>query len=215
MAGGRTYIPSPRCACQELHWASRHRPNDAPILPSSAVELRRSEAVEQCGHCGEPWIAYKAALRAVAPNTNGSPERNGSRLGEELLETQYFHVVFTVHDEIAAIAFQNASTSTSKILSTRPPRRCGPSLSIGDISARHVTLISLRRSPACGVSYLPSYTTGNTTLRKMQSALLTSRKIKLHPSLGRASVSHFSIAQSDRGEKVWQQVGKICFTRQL
>jgi hypothetical protein len=52
-----------------------------------------------------------AAVPAVAPSASNSPEQEWIEAQrEELLDTQYFHVVFTVPDEIAAIAFQNAST---------------------------------------------------------------------------------------------------------
>jgi hypothetical protein len=52
-----------------------------------------------------------AAVPAVAPSASNSPEQEWIEAQrEELLDTQYFHVVFTVSDEIAAIAFQNAST---------------------------------------------------------------------------------------------------------
>ena len=53
------------------------------------------------------WPTIPAAT-GIAPNARGKPAGNGSpRAQDELLPVSYFHVVFTLPAEIAAIAFQN------------------------------------------------------------------------------------------------------------
>jgi tungstate transport system substrate-binding protein len=81
----------------------------------TAIERCRTSAlgghVEQCDHCGERRIAYNSCRSRSCPKCQWLARAEWIEARrEELLDTQYFHVVFTVPDEIAAIAFQNAST---------------------------------------------------------------------------------------------------------
>jgi hypothetical protein len=78
----------------------------------SAIELCRTAAlgghIEQCDSCGHQRIAYNSCRSRSCPKCQSLARAQW--LGDrrtELLDTEYFHVVFTVPDEIAVIAYQN------------------------------------------------------------------------------------------------------------
>ena len=78
----------------------------------TAIELCRTAAlgghVEQCDSCGHERIAYNSCRDRNCPKCQSLARAQWLADREaELLNTQYFHVVFTVPEEIAAIAFQN------------------------------------------------------------------------------------------------------------
>jgi hypothetical protein len=78
----------------------------------SAIELCRTPAlgghVERCGECGHQRIAYNSCRNRNCPKCQGLARAQWLEDRQaELLDVPYFHVVFTVPDEIAAIAFQN------------------------------------------------------------------------------------------------------------
>jgi hypothetical protein len=78
----------------------------------AAIELCRTAAlgghVEQCDRCGGERIAYNSCRNRNCPKCQSlARARWLADRQAELLDTQYFHVVFTVPDEIAVIAFQN------------------------------------------------------------------------------------------------------------
>src|SRR6516165_9670818 len=80
----------------------------------SAIELCRTSAlgghVEQCDNCGHQRICYNSCRSRSCPKCQSLARAEWIEARRaELLDTQYFHVVFTVPEEIAAIAFQNAS----------------------------------------------------------------------------------------------------------
>jgi hypothetical protein len=64
--------------------------------------------VERCDACGHQRIFYNSCRNRHCPKCQSLARADWleHRLAE-LLETQYFHVVFTVPEEIAAIAYQN------------------------------------------------------------------------------------------------------------
>jgi hypothetical protein len=67
--------------------------------------------VEQCDACGEQRIAYNSCRNRSCPKCQSLARAQWLEDRQaELLDTQYFHVVFTVPQEIAAIAFQNKVT---------------------------------------------------------------------------------------------------------
>jgi len=81
----------------------------------TAIERCRTAAlgghVEQCNHCGEQRIAYNSCRSRNCPKCQSLARADWVEARrQELLDTQYFHVVFTVPDEVAAIAFQNPAT---------------------------------------------------------------------------------------------------------
>jgi hypothetical protein len=96
-------------AYRQLHGASlctaQHR-------AMRAIELCRTAAlgghVERCDNCDHERIAYNSCRNRSCPKCQSLARAQWlADRQAELLDTQYFHVVFTVPDEIAVIAFQN------------------------------------------------------------------------------------------------------------
>ena len=80
----------------------------------SAIERCRTAAlgghVERCGECGHQRIAYNSCRNRNCPKCQSLARAQWLEDRQaELLDTPYFHVVFTLPDEIATIAFQNQS----------------------------------------------------------------------------------------------------------
>ena len=78
----------------------------------SAIEQCRSAAlgghVERCEDCGHSRIAYNSCRNRHCPKCQGAVARDWLAAREaDLLPVGYFHVVFTLPAEIAAIAYQN------------------------------------------------------------------------------------------------------------
>jgi Putative transposase/Transposase zinc-binding domain len=78
----------------------------------SAIELCRTAAlgghVERCDSCGHQRISYNSCRSRNCPKCQSLARAKWLEDRQaELLDTQYFHVVFTVPQEIAVIACQN------------------------------------------------------------------------------------------------------------
>ena len=78
----------------------------------SAIELCRTAAlgghVEQCDACGHRRISYNSCRNRHCPKCQSLARAQWQEERQsELLPIPYFHVVFTIPQEIAAIAFQN------------------------------------------------------------------------------------------------------------
>lgn len=78
----------------------------------SAIELCRTASlgghVERCDSCGHQRISYNSCRSRSCPKCQSLARAKWLEDRQsELLDTEYFHVVFTVPDEIAAIAYQN------------------------------------------------------------------------------------------------------------
>jgi Putative transposase/Transposase zinc-binding domain len=78
----------------------------------SAIEHCRSATlgghVERCEDCGHSRIAYNSCRNRHCPKCQGAVAKDWLAAREaDLLPVGYFHVVFTVPAEIAAIAYQN------------------------------------------------------------------------------------------------------------
>ena len=78
----------------------------------SAIELCRTAALgghlEQCDSCGHQRPAYHSCRNRHCPKCQSLAREQWLQARQaELLPTEYFHVVFTVPEEIAAIAYQN------------------------------------------------------------------------------------------------------------
>src|SRR5271166_6554308 len=96
-------------AYREQHGASL---SAAQRSAMRAIELCRTDAlgghVERCDGCGHQRIAYNSCRNRNCPKCQGLARAQSLEDRQaELLDTPYFHVVFTVPDDIAAIAFQN------------------------------------------------------------------------------------------------------------
>jgi Putative transposase/Transposase zinc-binding domain len=78
----------------------------------SAIELCRTAALgghlEECDSCGHQRPAYDSCRNRHCPKCQSLARAQWLEDRQaELLPTEYFHVVFTLPEEIAAIAFQN------------------------------------------------------------------------------------------------------------
>src|SRR6202034_4749680 len=78
----------------------------------TAIERCRTAAlgghVERCGDCGYQRVAYNSCRNRNCPKCQGLARAQWIEDRQaELLDVPYFHVVFTVPDEIATIALQN------------------------------------------------------------------------------------------------------------
>ena len=115
----------------------------------SAIERCRTAAlgghVEQCDACGHQRIAYNSCRDRHCPKCQSLARSKWLQHRQaELLPVEYFHVVFTMPQEIAAIAFQNKAVvydilfrATSETLRTiaADPRHLGAE--IGFIAILH------------------------------------------------------------------------------
>ncbi len=78
----------------------------------SAIELCHTAAlgghIKGCRACGTVRVAYNSCRNRHCPKCQGSVARDWlAARASELLPVPYFHVVFTLPAEIAALAFQN------------------------------------------------------------------------------------------------------------
>src|SRR5215813_8589645 len=78
----------------------------------TAIEVCRTAAlggqIEQCDQCGHQRICYRSCRNRHCPKCQSLARAEWmQRRQAELLNCEYFHVVFTLPQEIAAIAYQN------------------------------------------------------------------------------------------------------------
>ncbi len=78
----------------------------------SAIERCRTAVlgghVEQCDACGHPRIAFNSCRNRHCPKCQSLTRAQWLEQRQaELLPVEYFHVVFTVPQEVAAVAYQN------------------------------------------------------------------------------------------------------------
>ena len=81
----------------------------------SAIELCRTAALgghlEQCDHCGHQRVSYNSCRNRHCPKCQSLARAQWLEdRRAELLATPYFHVVLTLPEEIAAIAYQNKAS---------------------------------------------------------------------------------------------------------
>jgi hypothetical protein len=99
-------------------YGDAYRALSGPALPlaqqrvMTAIETCRTAAlgghVEQCDTCGHQRIAYNSCRNRHCPKCQSLARAAWiEQRTAELLACEYFHVVFTVPEPIAAIAFQN------------------------------------------------------------------------------------------------------------
>ena len=78
----------------------------------TAIEVCRTAAlggqIEQCDRCGHRRICYRSCRNRHCPKCQSLARAEWiQRRQAELLDCEYFHVVFTIPQQIAAIAYQN------------------------------------------------------------------------------------------------------------
>jgi hypothetical protein len=84
----------------------------APGRVMTAIETCRTAAlgghVEECDACGHQRVAYNSCANRHCPKCQSLARAAWiEHRRAEILECEYFHVVFTVPDDVAAIALQN------------------------------------------------------------------------------------------------------------
>src|SRR6266702_2358476 len=89
----------------------------------SAIERCRTAAlgghVEQCDHCGHRRVWYNSCRNRHCPSCQALARAAWIEDRKaELLDTEYFHVVFTVPDQVAVIASQNKAVVYSILFRT-------------------------------------------------------------------------------------------------
>src|SRR4249919_1345484 len=87
-----------------------------------AIERCRTAAmgghVDQCTGCGHRAISYNSCRNRHCPKCQGEArERWVEARREELLPVEYFHVVFTLPDELSPLALQNRRAVYSALFS--------------------------------------------------------------------------------------------------
>jgi Putative transposase/Transposase zinc-binding domain len=119
-------------AYREQHSASL---STAQRRVMSAIELCRTASLgshlERCDQCQHERICYDSCRNRHCPKCQSLARAQWiENRREELLDTEYFHVVFTLPEEIAAIAYQNkevvygllfrAASETLRIIAADP-----------------------------------------------------------------------------------------------
>jgi hypothetical protein len=93
-------------------YRNAHRLSLEQLRVMRAIEICRTAALgghkDQCGQCGHIRLSYNSCRNRHCPKCQNSARAKwlADRKGE-LLPVEYFHVVFTVPQQIAAIAFYN------------------------------------------------------------------------------------------------------------
>jgi hypothetical protein len=107
-----------------------------------AIEVCRTAAlgghVEKCGHCDYTRIAYNSCRNRHCPKCQNMERAKWLQSRqEELLPVEYFHVVFTLPQQIARIAFYNKevvygilfrATAATLLSIARDPKHLGAEL---------------------------------------------------------------------------------------
>ena len=94
-------------------YRNAHRLSLEQLRVMRAIEICRTAALgghkDQCGQCGHIRLSYNSCRNRHCPKCQNSARAKwlADRKGE-LLPVEYFHVVFTVPQQIADIAFYNA-----------------------------------------------------------------------------------------------------------
>jgi hypothetical protein len=111
----------------------------AQLRAMRAIEVCRTAVlgghVEECGQCRYTRIAYNSCRNRHCPKCQNAERAKWLEARKsELLPVEYFHVVFTVPDEIARIAFYNPdvvygilfrATSETLLTIARDPKHLG------------------------------------------------------------------------------------------
>ena len=86
----------------------------------TAIEVCRTAVLgghlEQCDHCAHRRNAYNSCSDRHCPKCQSLARAQWLEDRQvELLNTQYFHVVFTLPQQIATIAYQNSTSPSRKL----------------------------------------------------------------------------------------------------
>jgi hypothetical protein len=175
----------------------------------SAVEHCRTAAlgghVEACEDCGEWRIAYNSCRNRHCPKCQGAAARKWLAEREtDLLPVGYFHVVFTLPAEVAAIAFHNKAlvydllfkaASETMLTIAADPKHLGARIGITAVlhtwgSAMthhpHVHMIvpggGVALDGSCWISSRPAFLLPIRVLGKLFRRLFLTRLLQFHDS---------------------------------
>ena len=140
--------------------------------------------IEQCDRCGHRGICYPSCRNRYCPKCQSSArDAQLAAWRGELLDPKYFHVVFTVPAEIAAIALQNRRLLYNLLLRTaaRTLREIAADqrylgAAVGGLSVLHAWGSSLSYHP-----YLPCVVPGGVFAPKCWVPLYASESERLLP----------------------------------
>ena len=119
-----------------------HRLTRDQLRVMRAIEVCRTATlgghVEKCGHCSHTRIAYNSCRNRHCPKCQNTERARWLQSRKaELLPVEYFHVVFTVPEEIARIAYYNQrevygillrTTAQTLLTIARDPKHLGADL---------------------------------------------------------------------------------------
>ena len=93
-------------------WRATHRLPLQHLRVMRAIETCRTAAlgghVERCGHCSHTRVSYNSCRNRHCPKCQSLARAKWlEQRKAELLPVEYFHVVFTIPEALAGIAFQN------------------------------------------------------------------------------------------------------------
>jgi hypothetical protein len=124
-------VSRPRLEVADIfrRYGETYRQTHATSMPAAqrramrAIQVCRTAAlgghIEQCDQCGHQRAAYNSCRNRHCPKCQALARGDWIRHRKsELLDCQYFHVVFTVPDKIAAIAYQNKEVVYSILFRT-------------------------------------------------------------------------------------------------
>ena len=147
-----------------IQWWKQQPPPELPLSPEQRRVMRPIERcrtaalggqVEQCDACGHQRIAYNSCRNRHCPKCQSLAKARWlqARL-DDLLPVEYFHVVFTLPEQLAAVALQNKRvvynllfSAASQTLQTiaADPRHLGAD--IGFLAVLHTWDQTLRHHP--------------------------------------------------------------------
>ena len=89
-------------------FVNSHNPNSWILRPLNSLKVRRTSALgghkEKCDRCGKVRISYNSCRNRHCPKCQASKQAFWVEdVSERIIDTRYFHIVFTVPEELNAI----------------------------------------------------------------------------------------------------------------
>jgi|GEM_PF-3882585 len=106
-------------------YLAAHAPSAPQIKAINAIMQCRTAALGGhslvCGDCGHIEVSYNSCRNRHCPKCQTvAKEQWIDRQGMDMLDTRYFHVVFTLPSELGALAYANQQEAYA--CSSKPPR---------------------------------------------------------------------------------------------
>jgi len=89
-------------------YVNKHLPNSRTLRTLNALKICRTSAMGghkgKCDHCGRVHISYNSCRNRHCPKCQASKQAFWIEdISERIIDTRYFHIVFTVPEELNAI----------------------------------------------------------------------------------------------------------------